>query len=313
MNDPITVIFMGTPDFAVPCLKSLTECNCVVDRVITQPDRPRGRGRRVAPPPVKQTAEMLGYPVLQPEDVGSSDFYDMLAGLQPDLFVVVAFGHILQKRILDIPRYGSLNIHASLLPAYRGPAPIQWAIINGERETGVTSMMMDKGLDTGEILLSEKLPILPEDTAGTLHDKLSVLAAGVLKKTINGIASGTVRPVSQNHAKASYAPMLKKTDGRIEWSKSAEEIERFIRGMNPWPGAYTFMGKKRFKIFRATVCPLTEIQPPGTVIAGFDAELRVACGKDALCIQEIQADSARRMEIGQFLKGQHIPLQSVFR
>ncbi len=312
MNNPFTIIFMGTPDFAVPCLKALKECNCVVDLVVTRPDRPKGRGRRVESPPVKQAADLLGYEVIQPEAVNTDDFAKMIADRCPDLLVVVAFGHILTKRILEIPRYGSVNIHASLLPAYRGPAPIQWAVINGETETGVTSMLMDKGLDTGEILLTENLRVLPDDTAGSLHDRLSAAAARVLIKTIDGFASGTIRPVTQNHAQATYAPMLKKADGRIDWSKSAEEIERFIRGMTPWPGAFTFMNSKRIKIFGARVCFLTESHAPGTVIPGFDDELRVACGRDALCILELQADSGKRMDIEQFLKGQRIPLETVF-
>ena len=312
MNNPFRVIFMGTPDFAVPCLKALTECNCVVDLVVTQPDRPKGRGRRVESPPVKQAADLLGYEVIQPEAVNTDDFAKMIADRSPDLLVVVAFGHILPKRILEIPGYGSVNIHASLLPAYRGPAPIQWAVINGETETGVTSMLMDKGLDTGEILLFEKLPVLPDDTAGSLHDRLAAVAARVLIKTIDAIRSGTVRPLTQNHAQATYAPMLKKADGRIDWTKPAEEIERFIRGMTPWPGAFTFMNSKRIKIFHGRVCSLTESHAPGTVIPGFDGELRVACGRDALCILELQADSGKRMDTEQFLKGQKIPLETVF-
>ena len=313
MNDPLKIIFMGTPDFAVPCLKALGECNCSVDLVITRPDRPQGRGRRMQSPPVKQTADALGYPVLQPDAVNTDDFYDALAARRPDLFVVVAFGHILQKRILDIPLFGSINMHASLLPAYRGPAPIQWAIINGETETGVTSMLMDKGLDTGEVLLSEKTPIMTDDTAGTLHDRLSELAARVLVNTIDAIASGTVRPATQNHALATYAPMLKKSDGHIDWTRPAEHIESFIRGMTPWPGAFTFLDSKRLKVFSAAVCPATENRLPGTVIRCFDDELRVACGRDALCITEIQADSGRRMNIEAFLKGQPIAPGTLFK
>ena len=306
MNRPFKIIFMGTPDFAVPSLKAAGECNCVVDLVITQPDRPKGRGRRVEPPPVKLDAEKLGYEVMQPEAVNTPEFFDILQKRRPDLSVVVAFGHILPKKILEIPELASINLHASLLPAYRGPAPIQWAIINGETETGVTSMLMDKGLDTGEMLLWEKVAIEPDDTAGTLHDKLSITAARVLIKTIAGFESGDIRPIPQNHANATYAPLLKKSDGRIDWSKPASVIERFIRGMNPWPGAYTFMGEKRLKVFSSRVCDLTEDRPPGTVIRSFDNELRVACGEKALCILELQLDSGKRMDIEQFLKGRKI-------
>lgn len=312
MNNPLNVIFMGTPDFAVPCLNALDECNCRIELVVTQPDRPRGRGRRIEPPPVKKAAAQKGVDVVQPEAVNTDEFYTLIRQREPDLFVVVAFGHILPKKLLEMPTFGAINLHASLLPQYRGPAPIQWAIINGETETGVTSMLMDKGLDTGEMLFSEKIPILPDDTAGTLHDKLSVLSGEVLVKTINALESGSIRPMPQNHAEATYAPMLKKSDGRIDWTKPAAEIERFIRGMTPWPGAYTFMGGKRMRLFKSRVAGMTENRPAGSVIRSFDDELRVACGKDALCILEIQPDSGKRMDIAQFLKGQQIPPGTVF-
>ena len=311
MSDPLKIVFMGTPRFAVPSLRALESCNCVVELVVTQPDRPRGRGRRLAPPPVKEAAVEMGCQVLQPESVRTEDFYDTLVATRPDLFVVVAFGHILPKRILEIPAFGSVNLHASLLPAFRGPAPIHRAIINGETETGVTSMLMDKGLDTGEILLSETVPIRPDDTAGSLHDRLADAAARVLARTISGFESGEIRPIPQNHAAATYAPLLSKSDGRIDWSKPAEEVERFIRGMSPWPGAFTFMGDMRLRIFRADVCRATEPRPPGTVIRGFDNELRVACGKDALCLQEIQAESGKRMDIARFLQGKSIEAGTV--
>ncbi len=311
MSDPLKIVFMGTPRFAVPSLRALESCNCVVELVVTQPDRPRGRGRRLAPPPVKEAAVEMGCQVLQPESVRTEDFYDTLVATRPDLFVVVAFGHILPKRILEIPAFGSVNLHASLLPAFRGPAPIHRAIINGETETGVTSMLMDKGLDTGEILLSETVPIRPDDTAGSLHDRLADAAARVLARTISGFESGEIRPIPQNHAAATYAPLLSKSDGRIDWSKPAEEVERFIRGMSPWPGAFTFMGDMRLRIFRAEVCQVTEPRPPGTVIRGFDNELRVACGKDALCLQEIQAESGKRMDIARFLQGKSIEAGTV--
>ena len=311
MSDPLKIVFMGTPRFAVPSLQALESCNCRVELVVTQPDRPQGRGRRLAPPPVKEAAIEMGCRVLQPESVRTEDFYNTLAETRPDLSVVVAFGHILPKRILEIPAFGSVNLHASLLPAYRGPAPIQWAIIKGETETGVVSMLMDKGMDTGEILLREAVAILPDDTAGSLHDRLSYVAARVLVQTISGFESGDIRPTPQNHAAATYAPFLSKSDGRIDWSKPAEEIERFIRGMSPWPGAFTFMGDKRLRIFRADVCRATDSRPPGTVIRGFDSELRVACGKEALCIQEIQADSGKRMDIARFLQGKPIEAGTV--
>ena len=311
MSDPLKIVFMGTPRFAVPSLRALESCKCCVELVVTQPDRPRGRGRRPAPPPVKEAASEMGCRVFQPESVQTETFYDALAEIRPDLSVVVAFGHILPKRILEIPAFGSVNLHASLLPAFRGPAPIHRAIINGETETGVTSMLMDKGLDTGEILLWETEPIRPDDTAGSLHDRLADAAARVLARTISGFESGGIRPIPQNHAAATYAPLLSKSDGRIDWSKPAEEVERFIRGMSPWPGAFTFMGDKRLRIFRTEVCQVTDPRPPGTVIRGFDNELRVACGKDALCLQEIQAESGKRMDIVRFLQGKPIEAGTV--
>ncbi|MFW6081821.1 MAG: methionyl-tRNA formyltransferase [Desulfosalsimonas sp.] len=299
----LKAIFMGTPEFAVPALKALHKSGHRISLVVSQPDRPRGRGRRVTPPPVKQAAEELGYPVMQPDSVKTEEFYKTVSELRPDLFVVTAFGHILPRRLLEIPHMGAINLHASLLPKYRGPAPIQWAIINGETETGVTSMLMDKGLDTGEILLSKTAPIYPDDTAGTLHDRLAETAADVLTETLEGVRLGNLRPKPQNHALASYAPMLKKSDGRIDWTFTAEYLQRFIRGMSPWPGAYTYVNKRRLNIYRVEVRPGSPEHEPGTVIEAFDNELRVAAGKDAVSITEIQAESGRRMSVEEFLKG----------
>ncbi|MGM0452743.1 MAG: methionyl-tRNA formyltransferase [Thermodesulfobacteriota bacterium] len=308
---PFHVIFMGTPDFAVPALEALHDFGCRVDLVVTQPDRPRGRGRKLSPPPVKQAAEKLGYPIVQPSAVNTDAFYDTVSSLQPDLMVVVAFGHILPKRILEIPRLAPVNLHASLLPRYRGPAPIQWAIIEGAAETGVTAMLMDKGLDTGEMLASKATPIDPDDTAGSLHDRLAEMAAHVLLETLHGFSDGTIRPVPQNHAEATYAPMLTKTDGHVDWHQPAEKIERIIRGMSPWPGAYTFMGQMRLKLFAARVAEKTEDKPPGTVIRGFDNELRVAAGADAVSITRIQGASGKRLDIADFLKGTAVPVGTV--
>ncbi|MFW5937025.1 MAG: methionyl-tRNA formyltransferase [Desulfosalsimonas sp.] len=305
------VIFMGTPEFAVPALQALHESPHSVDLVVTQPDRPKGRGRRLAEPPVKQAAAELGYPVIQPASVKTEEFRNTIAGYRPDLFVVVAFGHILPKRLLEMPALGAINLHASLLPKYRGPAPIQWAIINGEAETGVTSMLMDAGLDTGEILAVRKTPIHADDTAGTLHDRLSRLSADVLHETLKGFSSGTIRPTPQNHAAASHAPLLKKSDGRLDWHRPADYLERLIRGLSPWPGAYTYWGKKRLNIYRAEVRARTEVASPGTIIQGFENELRVAAGEDALSILEIQGASGRRMEISEFLKGSPVSAGTV--
>ncbi len=307
MGKQINVIFMGTPDFAVPSLKALAENGYVVSLVITRPDQPRGRGRKTQPPPVKIAAENLNLPVFQTLSVKDDAFYQMLCGLRPDILAVVAFGHVLPKKILEIPLYGAINVHASLLPKYRGPAPIQWAIINGETETGVTTMLMDAGLDTGEMLLSAKTQIQSDDTAGSLHDRLSKLGASLLIDTIQKKEDGSLRPIPQNHALASLAPMLKKEDGHIDWRTPAQYIERFIRGMTPWPGAFTYVNGKRMRIFKATIWDpeLTDI--PGRVFKGFSGQLCVSTGKGILSILEVQLDSGKRLEIKEFLKGASIP------
>ncbi|NOY69531.1 MAG: methionyl-tRNA formyltransferase [Deltaproteobacteria bacterium] len=303
MTCPFTTIFMGTPDFAVPALKALVDYGCRIPLVVTQPDRPAGRGKKPAAPAVKIAAEKLGLSVIQPESVASDEFYQTLKKLAPDLFVVVAYGHILSKKILEIPAICPINIHASLLPRYRGPAPIQWAIIKGEKQTGVTSMLMDKGLDTGEILLSEKTLISTDDTAESLHDRLARLGAGVLTKTLAGLENKSIRPIAQNHAQASYAPMLKKKNGHINWRLSAESIQRLVRGLYPWPGTFFFLNNRRFKIFNAAVRKMEQPGPPATVIPSPLSELRVSCGKDALAILELQGASGRRMKACDFLAG----------
>ncbi len=303
---------MGTGNFSVPALKALHESRNNVLAVVTQPDRPKGRGRRLVPPPVKEVAGTLGYPVLQPPRIKEHRFIDKIIALDPDLFVVVAYGRILPGSFLSIPRLGAINIHPSLLPKYRGPAPIQWAIINRERETGVTTMFMDEGLDTGDILLSAKLKIAPDDTSATLHSRLATLGADLLIKTIKAIEAEEIRPIPQDHKKATYAPLLKKNDGHINWKKSAEDIEAFIRGITPWPGAFTFYDNKRLKIFAAKPV-LTDITaPPGTVIKGFTDELRIATAKGALSILKIQSESGKQLSIKDFLRGCSIPPGSNF-
>jgi len=214
---------MGTPDFAVPSLKALQKNGYGISLVVTQPDRPKGRGRKVIPPPVKMAAQRIGYDIIQPVSVKDRDFFDTITGLKPDIFIVVAYGHILPKNILAIPATGAINLHASLLPRYRGSAPIQWAIINGEKETGVTTIFMDYGMDTGDILLSSKEKITEVDTSATLHDRLSVLGAELLIKTLISFESNMINPIAQDHAKATYAPLLKKDDGHILWGKDAEQ------------------------------------------------------------------------------------------
>ena len=303
MKRPFRIIFMGTPAYAVPTLKAIHQSPHRLELVITQPDRPRGRGRKVFPPPVKQTAKELGYNVIQPTKIKTPEFAETLKQKRPDLLVVVAYGRILPKSILDVPRLGAVNVHASLLPKYRGAAPIQWAVINGEKETGITTMWMDEGMDTGDILLSATEPIDPEDTAASLHDRLSQLGADVLLQTLEKLADNTLTPVTQDHSQATLAPMLKKADGRIDWHQTAEQIESFVRGVYPWPGAFTFLAKERLKIFRAEALLLSTDAVPGTVMDGFPDELRIATGNGALLIHEIQGESGKRLPIETFLRG----------
>jgi methionyl-tRNA formyltransferase len=303
----LNVIFMGTPDFAVPSLNALAAEGYHISLAVTRPDQPRGRGRKTLPPPVKVAAEVLHAPVLQPASVKTDDFYQMIHDHRPDLLVVVAFGHVLPKKVLELPVYGAINVHASLLPKYRGPAPIQWAIINGEIVTGVTTMLTDKGLDTGEMLLSSRVDIQADDTAGSLHDRLAQVGASLLVDTIQKIKDGSLRPIPQNHALASYAPMLTKEDGHIDWSKPAEYIEKFIRGVTPWPGAFSYVNGKRMRIFKAKIWDPTATDIPGKIVKGFSNELCVATGKGVLSILELQLESGKRLEIREFLKGASIP------
>jgi methionyl-tRNA formyltransferase len=306
MKKKAKIIFMGTPEFAVPALKALNKNNQNVALVVTQPDRPKGRGRKILPSPVKEVAINLRYELYQPSSIRTVEFANRIETHKPDIIVVVAFGHIIPKNILAIPKIAAINIHASLLPKYRGPAPIQWAIINGEPETGVTTMLMDEGLDTGDILLSSKIKIFSDDTSGTLHDRLANLSADVLIQTIERIETGDITPISQDHAQATYAPLLKKNDGRMNWEMPAPTLEAFVRGMTPWPGAFTFHGKKRLKIFKAMPIIIDTVEPPGTVIKRFPDELCVAAGKGALSVIEIQGESGKRLLIKEFLQGYKI-------
>jgi len=313
MTRSFDIVFMGTPDFSVPCLETLHRSRHRVVQVVTQPDRPKGRGRRVYPPPVKTTALKLGLPVIQPEKIKTAEFIETLSRLHPDLMVVVAYGRILPKAVLEIPAAGCINVHASLLPRYRGSAPIHWAIINGETETGITTILMDQGMDTGDILLTATEPISPDDTSATLHDRLSNLGAKVLEETLDRMADRRLTPMSQMHDQATLAPMLKKEDGRIDWHQPAKVISDRIRGMNPWPGTFTFYDNKRLKIFKAVALPAAgKTVTPGTVVPGFPDELRVATGNGLLSVLEIQGESGNRLTISEFLRGHPIPAGTRF-
>jgi methionyl-tRNA formyltransferase len=307
MKNRFKIIFMGTPPFSVPALQALHENGYDIAMVVTQPDRPQGRGRKVMPTAVKAAALDLGYPVIQPSSIKTENFSDQIDSLKPDFLVVIAFGRILPENVLELPRIGTINVHASMLPKLRGPAPIQWAIINGENETGVCTMQMEKGMDTGDILLSAKEPIKPNDTAASLHDRLSPKGATLLIDTLKAYADNTIQPSPQNHSLATYAPMLSKEDGLINWNKSATALEAFIRGVTPWPGAHTFLGDKRLKIFQSRPLAMTSTEPPGTVLKGFPDEMCVATAEGVLSIREIQGESGKRLIIKDFLRGFKIP------
>jgi methionyl-tRNA formyltransferase len=297
------LIFMGTPDFAVPSLQRLVESGYAITGVVTQPDRPKGRGRKLVASPVKTAAQHLKLPVMQPESVTADRFVGQLKQLKPDFIVVVAFGQILTQAILASSRMGAVNLHPSLLPRYRGPAPIQWALINGEKETGITTMFMDKGTDTGDLLLTETVAIEADDTSATLHDRLAQKGASLLDETIAALSAGRLIPVPQDESQATYAPLLKKSDGHINWDMPAEGVANLVRGMNPWPGAFTFYEKRRLKIFAAHPIPIAAMAPAGTIVAGFPDELRVATSQGILVIDEIQGASGKRLPISDFLRG----------
>ncbi|MFP4475656.1 MAG: methionyl-tRNA formyltransferase [Desulfatibacillaceae bacterium] len=300
------IVFMGTPDFAVPCLTALVDAGHEVAAVVCQPDRPRGRGRKVALSPVKEKALDLDFPVLQPERPRGDDFAAMLSQYRADAFVVVAYGHILPKRILEMPEFGAVNVHASLLPKYRGPAPIHWAVADCEPYTGVCTMRMDKGMDTGDLLLCERIPVGSRDTAGTMHDKLADLGAGVLVRTMDGLAAGRITPVPQDHSLATYARPLVKEDGRLDWTRPAWELDCHARGMTPWPGAFAYHGDKRLKIWRARAVEGQADAAPGTVLCASGDAFHVACGEGILSLLEVQGASGKRLSAGDFLRGVNV-------
>jgi len=297
------IIFFGTPLFAVPSLKALLDSGHEVLAVVTRPDKQSGRGRHITACPVKQEAQKTGLMILQPQKVKDTAFAGELRQLTPDVIVVVAYGQILPPEVLHMPRYGCINVHASLLPKYRGAAPISRALINGDAATGITTMLMDEGMDTGPVLLQKEMKIKNEDTAESLSDKLSRLGAEILIKTLTGLEQEAIKPVPQS-SDASYAPMLKKTDGLILWSKPAGELCNFIRGMNPWPGAYSFLNGKRVKILKAAA--LDGAGASGLVIKFSQNELTVGAGEGLVSILEVQPEGKPAMSISAFLQGRKI-------
>ena len=301
------IVFMGTPDFAVPSLEALLKSDDPIVGIVTQPDRPKGRGQRLFPSPVKIVAQREGIPLLQPMKMKDPSFMTELSAWKPDVIAVAAFGRILPPSILSLPPCGCINVHGSLLPKYRGAGPLQWALINGEAETGITTMLMDEGMDTGAMLLQEAITIGSEDTAGTLSPRLADLGGRLLVETLTRLKAGMLTPRPQDHDKATLAPLLKKEDGIINWTMPATSIANRIRGLTPWPGAYTFSKMNRWTISRASVLDEATTLDPGQITAlGKDA-IHVATGVGVLAIRELQPANGRRMPAAQYLAGH--PLQ----
>lgn len=307
---------MGTPDFSVETLKALVEAGHDVAAVVTQPDKPKGRSKELVFSPVKEEALKLGIEVLQPERARDEEFVEKLRTYNADIFVVVAFGQILPKSIIDMPRYGCVNIHASLLPKYRGSSPIQWAVIDGCEYSGVTTMQMDEGIDTGDILLVKKVKLDDKETGGSLFDKLSVVGAGLLIETLKGLEAGTITPVKQDDSQSSHVKMLSKSMGELDFNKSARSIECLIRGLNPWPSAYTHYKGKMLKIWDADVIgDITELMDDtaleseikemnlGTVCYVDKKKLVIKCKEGFLSVNEVQLEGKKRMKTDAFLLG----------
>ena len=296
------IIFLGSPEIAVPSLKALIDSGEQVVGVVTQPDKPAGRGRELHACAIAQCARGKGLPLLQPERVRDPAFLNELKGLSPDLIVVVAYGKILPKEVLELPTQKCINVHFSLLPKYRGAAPVQWALINGDEATGVTTLFLTEKLDAGPILLQRKLPIEPEDTAGTLGTRLANTGAELLIETVERLKQNDLPAVPQNEAEATLAPSLKKEDGRLDFSKKAKALWNQLRGMTPWPGGFTTLGGKSLKVWHATVLA-RHGKRPGEVVALHPDGIEVACGDGALLLTEIQLEGKKRMPASEFLKG----------
>lgn len=296
------VVFMGTPDFSVPALENIAKRYEVV-AVVTQQDRPKGRGHKMQYTPVKEKAIELEIPVYQPKRVKDPEFVDILKTLKPDVIVVIAFGQILSKEILELPKYGCINVHASLLPKYRGAAPIQWAVINGDKKSGVTTMYMAEGLDTGDIIDTSEIVLDEKETGGSLFDKLADLGGQLILNTLDKLETGTATRTRQDDARSTYAGKITKELGKIDFTKSAVEIERLIRGLNPWPSAFTYMDDKMLKIWNADVLEETVEEEPGTITEVNKKFIKVATGEGYLLLKEIQLEGKKRMNVTSFLNG----------
>lgn len=304
----IRIVYMGTPDFAVEPLEAIIKAGYEVAAVVTQPDKQKGRGKEVKMTPVKECALRHGIPVFQPVKIKEPEAVAELEKYQADLFVVAAFGQLLSEEILNMPEYGCINIHASLLPAYRGAAPIQWAVLNGEKESGVTIMQMDKGLDTGDMLLKRSVELSPKETGDSLHDKLMHLGAELIVEALSKLEKGELVPEKQKDELSSYAKKLTKAMGQIDWSKDAVSLERWIRGLNSWPSAYTFFGGKTLKIWEAQVTEENGAQKaePGQVVSVSRESFTVACSQGALQILSLQLEGKKRVSTREFLLGYQV-------
>ena len=305
------IIFMGTPDFSVGTFEALIEAGHEIVLAVTQPDKPKGRGEKVQYPPVKEAAFKRQSPVFQPKRVRAPECIEELRKYDADIMVVIAFGQILPKEILEMTPYGCVNVHASLLPKYRGAAPIQWAVINGEKVSGVTTMQMDEGLDTGDMLMKTEIVLDEKETGGSLHDKLARAGAGLCVQTLEALKDGTVVREPQGESTTEYARMLDKGMGRIDWSKDAKSIECLIRGLNPWPSAYTEWNGRTMKIWEADVADIDEGREPGTVIRVERDGFCVQTGRGSLKVRSLQIPGKKRMDTGAFLRGYQVDVGMV--
>jgi methionyl-tRNA formyltransferase len=302
------LVFMGTPDFAVPTLKALLDHGHTVLAVVTQPDRPKGRGKKLTAPPVKKLALDRGIVVLQPEKASDESFCDQVRAKEPDLIVVVAFGQILKKKLLDIPQWGVVNVHASLLPNLRGAAPVQWAVLNDESKTGLSLMLMDEGMDTGPIIFQQEVPVLRDETAGHLQDRLAVMAGDLMARSLERMAGRAVETTPQDHTKATYAPKITKDLSLVNWKEEAAKVSARIRGLDPKPGAFTFWEGNELKVFASTVIDTNrEVGSPGQVIGLREECLVIRTGRGTVGVRELQYPGKNRLPAKDFLRGFVIP------
>lgn len=298
------ILFMGTPDFAVPSLRALLQDGHELLGVFTQPDKPKNRGMKLQAPPVKEVALEAGIPVFQPEKMRDGTALAILHELKPELIVVAAYGRILPREILDVPEYGCINVHSSLLPKYRGAAPIHWAILNGDAESGVTIMHMAEALDAGDIISQARTPIDPDETVGELHDRLAIMGAELLVQTVQNIACGKAKRTPQEEAEVTLAPMLSRALSPMQWERPARELHNQVRGLTPWPSATAMLAGKQYKVWKTAVLDRITDAAPGTILEAGEAGIQIACGNGTvLLIDELQAEGKRRMLVSDFLRG----------